>query len=150
MFESLSLPCEKGLFVVLFTLGAHPAPGGFPSKGVPVSSVRYPVSPPHHGARCTGLRCCCSACGSSQKKYTVSNMRFYTTNSRFLYRSLYNMHKHLRCNYAHCINTAVLALNTSFCPCSVDVSGRYFTVSAVPSPEAPARLCTGLQSLLRS
>lgn len=67
MFESLSLPCEKGLFVVLFALGNHPAPGGFPSKGVPVSSVRYPVSPPPHGTRCTGSRCCCSAFGSSQR-----------------------------------------------------------------------------------
>lgn len=70
MFESLSLPCEKGLFVVLFTLGAHPAPGGFPSKGVPVSPARYPVSPPPHGTRCTGSRCCCSAFGSSQRMLT--------------------------------------------------------------------------------
>lgn len=70
MLQSLSLPCEKGLFVILFALGAHPAPGGFPSKGVPVSSVRYPVSPPPHGTRCTGSRCCCSAFGSSQRKLT--------------------------------------------------------------------------------
>ena len=70
MFESLSLPCEKGLFVVLFALGAHPAPGGFPSKGVPVSPARYPVSPPPPGTRCTGSRCCCSAFGSSQRKLT--------------------------------------------------------------------------------
>lgn len=70
MLQPLSLPCEKGLFVVLFALGAHPAPGGFPSKGVPVSPARYPVSPPPHGTRCTGSRCCCSAFGSSQRKLT--------------------------------------------------------------------------------
>lgn len=69
MFESLSLPCEKGLFVILFTLGVHPASGSSLSKGVPVSVVRYPVSPPPHGTRCTGSRCCCSACGSSQRMF---------------------------------------------------------------------------------
>lgn len=75
MLQPLSLPCEKGLFVVLFALGAHPAPGGFPSKGVPVSSARYPVSPPPHGTRCTGSRCCCSAFGSSQRKLTLLFVR---------------------------------------------------------------------------
>ena len=68
MLQSLSLPCEKGLFVISFALGAHLAPGGFPSKGVPVFPARYPVSPPPHGTRCTGSRCCCSAFGSSQRK----------------------------------------------------------------------------------
>lgn len=67
MLQSLSLPCEKGLFVILFASGAHPAPGSFPSKGVPVSSVRYPVSPPPHGTRYTGSRCCCLAFGSGQR-----------------------------------------------------------------------------------
>ena len=70
MFESLSLPCEKGLFVVLFALGTHPAPGGFPSKGVPVSHARYPVSPPPHGTRCTGSRCCRSAFISNHRMLT--------------------------------------------------------------------------------
>ena len=70
MFESLSLPCKKGLFVILFASGAHPAPSSSPSKGVPISFVRYPVSPPPHGTRCTGSRCCCSACGSNQKILT--------------------------------------------------------------------------------
>lgn len=73
--QSLSLPCEKGLFVVLFALGAHPAPGSFSSKGVPVFPVRYPVSPPPHGSRCTGSRCCCSACGSSQRTLTLLFVR---------------------------------------------------------------------------
>lgn len=73
--QSLSLPCEKGLFVVLFALGAHPAPGGFPYKGVPVFPVRYPVSPPPHGTRCTGSRCCCSACGSSLRTLTLLFVR---------------------------------------------------------------------------
>jgi hypothetical protein len=75
VLQSLSLPCEKGLFVILFALGAHPAPGGFPYKGVPVFPVRYPVSPPPHGTRCTGSRCCCSACGSSQRTLTLLFVR---------------------------------------------------------------------------
>ena len=146
MFESLSPPCEKGLFVVLFTLGVHPASGGFPSKGVPVSSVRYPVSPPPHGTRCTDSRCCCSACGGGQQGSIASNIYIYTTNYSFAYRLLYNMHKYLCCNYAHCTNTIVFALIPVFCPHLVDVSGRQFTAPAVPLPEAPARPCAGLRS----
>ena len=93
MLQSLSLPCEKGLFVILFASGAHPASGGFPSKGVPVSSVRYPVSPPPHGIRCTESRCCCSAFGSGQRILTPLFVRhiaqFFSCCSLFILSTPY-------------------------------------------------------------
>lgn len=133
--QSLSLPCEKGLFVILFTLGAHPAPGGFLSKRVPVSSVRYPVSPPPHGTRCTGSRCYCSAFGSSQRMLTPLFVR------------------HIAQIFSHCslyiLSTPYLYITTNYILCFR--LGQYnilclpafvFTASAAPSPEAPARPCT--------
>ena len=61
----------KRAFLLFYLLwGLTRLLAAFPQGGVPVSTARYPVSPPPHGTRCTGSRCCCSAFGSSQMKLT--------------------------------------------------------------------------------
>ena len=124
MLQSLSLPCEKGLFVILFALGAHPAPGSSPSKGVPVSFVRYPVSPPPHGTRCTGSRCCCSACGSSQRMFLFLFIRhiaqFSLHCSMFILSTPY---LYIATNYTLCLHFARYNILCSYC-FRVHSSGR--------------------------
>ena len=141
MLQSLSLPCEKSLFVVLFALGVHPAPGSSPSKGVPVSVVRYPVSPPPHGTRCTGSRCCYSACGSSQMTLIPLFVRhiaqFFLHCTMFILSTPY---LHIVANYILCFRLTSYNI-LCFCCFRVHSFGRSISGSSSASLYRSAICC---------